>query len=313
MGFLCPTCFCPGVTRRSDGRLECRRTLAGMVPASAGYPYEIPAFVGCGGIFGESEARSAFELKQRRDIEERRRISERQNAETRHRDALKALTQATAPNEIAVAMRQMIAGRDLVTGAPWGSQWHEWANACREAWARLLLADAVCAPHADIVCLQLRKNPLLPARVVELWRKPAWLHEIDGDAAYWLDNEGAMWRAPDVCPGRSWESPAKPIEKIFHAARGGQLGSATVERVRGGPPRRWDWRVDRASEIEPYKEGGSRAIVLAEILLSLIDDPDSGNAPAISVIADATHVLCPGCGEQVRAARRCRHCATELG
>jgi hypothetical protein len=284
-----------------------------MVPASPGYPYEIPAYVGCGSVFGESEARSAFALKQRRDAEESRRLSKRKAAEVRHREALVALTQATASSEIAVSLRQAITGRSLVTGAPWGSHWHEWTKACGEAWRKLLLADAVCAPHADIVCLQLRKNPLLRARVVEMWRKPGWLYEIDGDAVYWLDNEAAMWRTPHVCPGRSWDSPTKSIEKVFHAASGGQLGSARVERVRAGPPRRWDWQVDGASEIERYEDGGSGAILLAEILLSLIDTPDDGDVPAAAAIAETTHVFCPGCGELVLAARRCRRCATELG
>ncbi len=284
--------------------------MGGAVVAGVSLPS--PRFEGCGAIFNETEARHTYEQVQRRYAEERRRISERQNAEGQLREVRSALTQATTPDEIGVLLRQMLAGSHLVTGQP---EWSKWGYACRDAWLELVSTNLVGVQHADIVCLRLQKSPLMPVNVVEIWRRPAWLHEIR-DKRYWLDDGGTVWQEPHVCPGRSWEAPHKAIEMIVHTTPGIGLTSAAVKRVReatrsASAPRRWDWTLKHAHQVKLHERGFPNAPVLAETMLSLLAD----TADAVPTPAPETRpstLCCPNCGAETRPARRCRYCAAEL-
>lgn len=250
---------------------------------------------------------------QRQHADERRRISERQNAEGQLHEVRSALTQATAPDEIRVLLRQMLAGSHLVTRAP---EWSTWGYACRDAWLKLVSTDQIGMQHTDIVCLRLQKLPLMPARVVELWRRPAWRHEIRGHR-YWLDHSGTIWQEPHVCPGRSWEPPHKAIEMIFHTTPGTGTTSAAVKRVRdatrftSAPPSRWDWTLEHAYQVELHELGGPNAVVLAETMLTLLADTAEA-APTPPTDTRPSMLCCPSCGAESGPVRRCRRCAAEL-
>jgi hypothetical protein len=101
------------------------------------------------------------------------------------RERLEALRESSDPNEIA----------RLAENPGQGQSWDE---ALQETWERMISADAVRAPDAQIIHLRFRRRL---GRTVsdELWSKPAWrcvsaLPQADENSGkLWICSDGSVW------------------------------------------------------------------------------------------------------------------------